>query len=653
MKLKELRLSIRNKLIDAAIIAASIFFIPALIMSFRNAFDLGINLQMVVYLICTAMLYVLLWFRKKVKLEIKVHLFLSMFMVVAWGALLNYKLAGAFYFMLIGVVVASLVLGRKTGILYTLLFMVGYIALAVLHGEKAIPVEVDFNQFLGNPEIWIHRGLGIIFASAIIIFLSGLYEKLFFDSLSTAEIKSLEYEEALKHLKFSEKRFRLFMDHYPHPIAIKNEKLNYVYRNKAGREDFSSPSPDQVILDEFKEKVEEADRNVLQSQKYNELDIENVSPSGNKASFRLIQFPLPGPEGEKLIGSITLDTTEQKRMEQMLEQSEIKYRSIIEGSLDGFVLFDTHFAILEVNQSFLAMTGFSMEELQTLKIGELFTGQSFEMKNLALTILNAEENWNSGVFELDLMRREKTSIPVEINLHKLSKMEQAACWAVVRDITERKQMDMKLFQGIINSEEKERERYARELHDGLGPLLSTCNIYLHALAGDKDTTKHPEYIKRASALLNDAYLSIKEISNNMSPDILKKYGLVQAVRSFIEKLSSLEGIEVKLKTNLESRLPELIEFTIFRTLIELINNSVKHSGCSEMAIEVEKGSDELVVHYSDNGKGFDYIGAIASGKGFGLLNLENRVRKIGGDYQFISRPGKGVEVLIHFKNQTG
>jgi len=652
MKLQELRLSIRNKLIDAAIIAASIFFIPALLISFKNTFTIGVNLQLLVYLICTLILYLLLWFRKKVKLEIKVHLFLSMFIVVAWGALLNYKLAGAFYFMLIGVVVASLVLGRKTGLFYTLLFMTGYLVLAVLHGKKLIPVDIDFNLFLGNPEIWIHRGLGIIFASAIIIYLSGLYEKLFFDSLSTAEIKSKEYEETLKYLKFSEKRFRLFMDHYPHPIAIKNEKLNYVYRNKASRDGHTAQSPDRMILDEFKTRVDEAYRYVLQHNKYHELDLESIPPDGTRASFRLIQFPLPGPEGEKLIGSITLDTTEQKRMEQMLEQSEIKYRSIIEGSLDGFVLFDSRFFILEVNQSFIAMTGFNMAELKNIEIGKLFKGQSFEMKNLALTISNAEENWNSGVFELELVRKDGVSIPVEINLHKLSRMDQAACWAVVRDITERKQMDLKLFQGIVNSEEKERERYARELHDGLGPLLSTCNIYLHALANDKDQVKHQEYLRRASALLNDAYLSIKEISNNMSPDILKKYGLVQAVRSFIEKLSDLAGIEVKLKTNLETRLPELIEFTIFRTLIELINNSVKHAACSEIDIEVEKGGDELVVHYSDNGKGFDYIGAIASGKGFGLLNLENRVRKIGGDYQYISRLGKGVEVLINFKNQT-
>ncbi|NNE02995.1 MAG: PAS domain S-box protein [Eudoraea sp.] len=150
-----------------------------------------------------------------------------------------------------------------------------------------------------------------------------------------------------------------------------------------------------------------------------------------------------------------------------------------------------------------------------------------------------------------------------------------------------KKVEAKVFETMINAEEKERARYAKELHDGLGPIISTSMIYLHTLRSEDDEEKQKEYINRTYSLLEDATQSIREISLNLSPDILTKYGLVHAIRSFIEKLKAITSIKFEISSNLKSMLPHTVRFTLYRTLTELINNSIKHSEATKILIVCE------------------------------------------------------------------
>lgn len=199
---------------------------------------------------------------------------------------------------------------------------------------------------------------------------------------------------------------------------------------------------------------------------------------------------------------------------------------------------------------------------------------------------------------------------------------------------------------MIFSEENERERYAKELHDGLGPLLSTGMIYLHILKDEHDHALIKEYSNRAYNLLEDATKTVKEISNNLSPLILKEYGLAHALRSFIEKVEHATLIKFKINDELTERFPEIIEFTIYRSFVELINNSLKYSRANEVVIDFKYEHQTALFYYKDNGEGFDYESTISNERGFGLMNIENRINKIGGQYNYITAPGKGVQVSI-------
>jgi len=222
-----------------------------------------------------------------------------------------------------------------------------------------------------------------------------------------------------------------------------------------------------------------------------------------------------------------------------------------------------------------------------------------------------------------------------------------------RDITEQikaeniiKNKDSEIFKAMIIAEEKERERYAKELHDGLGPILSTGMIYLHTMLDEENKKNQKEYLNRIYTLLEEATQSIREITNNLSPDIVKKFGVVQAVRSFVEKLKGVSDIKFSIHSNFSCRFPEIVEFTIYRAIIELLSNSLKHAFASKISINLKYSEKELNISVSDNGKGFDYNTIKDQQKGFGLMNVESRIRKLGGQYNFSSSPEKGTDVKI-------
>ncbi|MBN1952930.1 MAG: PAS domain S-box protein [Bacteroidales bacterium] len=326
--------------------------------------------------------------------------------------------------------------------------------------------------------------------------------------------------------------------------------------------------------------------------------------------------------------------------------SEKKYRMLFEGSMDGFLYFNQESKILDCNNSLCDLLGLKRDEVLNKKYTELGVYYPLKSESEVLGKDLPTRAGSTGNLNRELIHKDGNIIPVEINIHWLEIERKIYFWAVIRSILERKNMERQIARIQIESEEKERSRYARELHDGLGPLLSTCKIYFHSLDKVKNEEKKAEHKKRAIELLDDAMRSIKLLSANISPDILRKYGLEQAIRSFCEKTSLVADIKIEIHSNFDDRLPEVVEFTVYRMLMELINNSLKYSEASGIEMFLSKVNDKLTVEYSDNGVGFNYRKVKDDPRGFGLLNLESRIRQLGGKYHYESSPGKGVKVLF-------
>jgi len=221
-------------------------------------------------------------------------------------------------------------------------------------------------------------------------------------------------------------------------------------------------------------------------------------------------------------------------------------------------------------------------------------------------------------------------------------------YSLKRADSERLRAEKRVINAIINTEENERKRFAKDLHDGLGPLMSTVKMSLSALGERIKDPSGTIILNNTNHLVNESINTLKDISNNLSPHVLSNFGLSSALSAFIAKINQTKAIEIEFKSNMESqRLESEKEVVVYRAACELINNSIRHSGASRIEIELNKHEKFITLQFYDNGRGFDTstLGREDT-DGMGLSNIETRVRSVDGVFILESTPGKGTSALI-------
>ncbi|HVN59190.1 MAG TPA: ATP-binding protein [Bacteroidales bacterium] len=221
-------------------------------------------------------------------------------------------------------------------------------------------------------------------------------------------------------------------------------------------------------------------------------------------------------------------------------------------------------------------------------------------------------------------------------------------YSLKRAESDRTKTERRVLNAIINTEENEKKRFAKDLHDGLGPLLSTVKMSLSALSGKINDPSGIEILQNTNHVVNEAISTIKEVSNNLSPHVLTNFGLSSAISAFAAKINQTRAIEIFFKSNMEGeRLDNDKEVVIYRAVCELINNSILHSGASKLDIELHKHEKFVTLQFADNGRGFDTSRLEKEdNKGMGISNIETRVKSIDGVFILESNPGKGTSALI-------
>jgi len=213
---------------------------------------------------------------------------------------------------------------------------------------------------------------------------------------------------------------------------------------------------------------------------------------------------------------------------------------------------------------------------------------------------------------------------------------------------DRARSEKRVINAIITTEENERKRFAKDLHDGLGPLLSTVKMSLSALDQRINDQTGTDILNNTNHLVNEAINTLKDISNNLSPHILSNFGLSSALSAFVAKINKTKAIEIDFKSNMEkTRLETEKEVVVYRAACELINNSIRHSGASRIEIDLNKHEKFITLQFYDNGRGFD-TSALSNEdrKGMGLSNIDTRVKSVDGVFILESTPGKGTSALI-------
>ncbi len=196
----------------------------------------------------------------------------------------------------------------------------------------------------------------------------------------------------------------------------------------------------------------------------------------------------------------------------------------------------------------------------------------------------------------------------------------------------------------ITIQENERKRIANDLHDSLGPLLSSVKLNMNSI--DVHNSQDQEIINKAGRHIDEIIKSLRQISYNLLPNTLQRNGLNEALREFIQDIQSKHKAHIHLYLLKEVNISKEKEIHVFRILQEMIHNALKHANAKNLYVGVGEENGNLQVMVKDDGKGFDVEKVKTESRGLGLKSLESRIEILSGQLSYESLPNKGTNFFF-------
>lgn len=221
----------------------------------------------------------------------------------------------------------------------------------------------------------------------------------------------------------------------------------------------------------------------------------------------------------------------------------------------------------------------------------------------------------------------------------------------IDDISRLKEMEANAVQSIIAGQENERRRIAREIHDGIGPLLSFTKLELDSFIDDFTIDEKglgTEKLVGIRQTIDSITSDLRDLSHRLVPRLLVEFGLFSAFSNLVHRINNNTKTSVELYCNFnsETRFDKEIELNIFRCGQELLNNAVKHAEAEDILIQLIKHDSSLVLMVEDDGVGFEKGDPERDKFGIGIININTRVRSLNGEFLLESRKNKGTTASI-------
>jgi two-component system, NarL family, sensor kinase len=203
------------------------------------------------------------------------------------------------------------------------------------------------------------------------------------------------------------------------------------------------------------------------------------------------------------------------------------------------------------------------------------------------------------------------------------------------------------IQASIQSQEIERKRFAQDLHDGMGQLISALRLALHAINNQTPMEDRVEVVAKSEQILNEMHHEIRGIAFNLMPQTLVQHGLVPALREMSDRVNGSGKIVITVNSfDMPMRLSELEEISLYRVIQEWVNNVMKYAGATVIQIQLIGHEGEINLTIEDNGSGFD-TGILEHSTGNGWKNIKSRLNLVKGSIEIDSRAGmNGTTVII-------
>ena len=343
-----------------------------------------------------------------------------------------------------------------------------------------------------------------------------------------------------------------------------------------------------------------------------------------------------------------------------LEQSESKYQHLMKTSIDGIHIMDIDGNLLEANDAFCRMLGYTQNEMAHLNVADWdakFTTE--ELRSMFRETID-----KSLLIEALHRRKDGTLLEVEISVSNAKLGGHYFFFASSRDVTERKQMAEELLQTTQQlrelaanyeaAQEAERKSIAREVHDELGQILSTLRLNISMLRTrfGKHHSELMAMIQNMTELVDRAIHGVRNVSENLRPAVLE-IGIFVSIKWLCDNFAEHSGIPCTLESPDPCvELDEARAVVIFRIVQESLTNVMRHAHASSVKIAISTCDGNLCVTVKDDGSGFDMTDS-KQRTTYGLFGMGERARVCGGDLNITSTPGKGTVISVRIPIKAG
>ena len=466
-----------------------------------------------------------------------------------------------------------------------------------------------------------------------------------------------KFEEALIE---SEQRYKLLSDMAVEGIALQSQGFLYdaneTFLEMVGYKREELIGRDVIPIIFPKDQIENA-RQLNKVERDNPLEFKYITSKGIE---RIAEFRYKNTEykGHKVRFTSVYDITERKIFEKKLQESEEKFRRLFQTSPNIIVISVVESGlIIDVNDVGARILGFEKEEMigkTSIELGVAKYETREEMKKIILK----EKEFN--LLEQTLYKKSGEPITCLLSGQLLNIEDRTYLFQTIVDITKLKhseeklmvyQQNLKILASELNlAEERERRRIAINLHDHLTQSLAMTKIKLAGIQKEILSDEIKKNLKEANSFLNESIQNSRKITNELSPPVLYELGLTEAIEWLLKRVEA----NSKIKTIYKSELGEIYidndeRILLFRSINELLNNSIKHSGCTTISVYLRKKVDNIFAQVKDNGIGFEpqKVANKNPGEGgFGLFSIKERLEYLNGSIIISSSPGKGTDIIL-------
>jgi len=370
-----------------------------------------------------------------------------------------------------------------------------------------------------------------------------------------------------------------------------------------------------------------------------------VSKTGKRIDVSLSISPVKDSTG-KIVGcaGIARDITKRKRDEEALLSSEQRYRLLFEKNVAGVGIVSLDGRVLDCNDSWAQILGyqsrdeirgrfasefyFNPAEREPL-VDELFDKQKLVSREVQLKHKDGSPVW--VLFNSATLHIENGKTILQGTMIDISKWKRAE--EVLSGMTRK----------LVEAQEQERSRIARELHDDIGQRLALLAFELQRLQHSPSEVQTG--LQELQKQMDEISTDIQTLSHDLHSYQLEYLGIVAGMKSWCRQFAERQRIEIDYRHNVQSTVPPEIGLCFFRVLQEALHNAVKHSGVKRIEVQLNEESDAIHLIIRDLGKGFD-MEAARQGKGLGLTSMRERMRLIHGTISIDSKPNRGTTIYV-------